>query len=62
MGPSRDTALSMVSMTTAESRGVGGFSWLLRNAGWLALLLPVNTNVSVNFGVAIATIISADMW
>lgn len=48
MGPSRDAELPMVSMTTAESSGAGHFSLLLRNAGWLALLLPVNSNISVN--------------
>lgn len=61
MGPSRNAELPMVSMTTAESSGAGHFSLLLRNAGWLALLLPVNSNISVNFGVTISMIISADM-
>lgn len=48
MGPSRDAELPMVSMTTAESSGAGHFSLLLRKAGWLALLLPGNSNISVN--------------
>lgn len=51
MGPSRTAELSMVSMTTAESCVVGRFSLPPRSAGWPTLLLPVNTSVSVNFGV-----------
>lgn len=51
VGPSRPAELSMVSMTTADSSVVGRFSLPLRNAGWLTLLPPVNTNASVNSGV-----------
>lgn len=47
----RHAERSVVSMTTAESSGVGHLSLPLRNAGWPALLLPVNASVSVNFGV-----------